>query len=227
MKKNDLILKSLYFNVIFEVAFWQKLFRKNNMIAYIEGKITYKDPACVVLETGGIGYNIKISLSTYSVLKETDKAKLHTVLSIKEDSHTLFGFAELNEKKVFQLLNTVSGVGPSTALMALSSLSVREIEHAIVSEDVKVIQSIKGVGLKTAQRIILELKDKVKKEGLGNGQGGVQSGTSYNTIRSEALSALQTLGIAKNMAEKAIDQIIKMDNNITLENLIRQALKSA
>ena len=197
------------------------------MIAYIQGKITYKDPACVILETGGIGYNIKISLSTYSFLKDLETCKLHTVLSIKEDSHTLFGFSELNEKKVFLLLTTVSGVGPSTALMALSSLSVREIEHAIVSEDVKVIQSIKGVGLKTAQRIILELKDKVKKEGLGNGQGGVQSGVAYNTIRSEALSALQTLGIAKNVAEKAIDQIIKIDTNVTLENLIRQALKTA
>ena len=197
------------------------------MIAYIEGKVTYKDPACVVLETGGIGYNIKISLSTYSFLKDAERAKLHTVLSIKEDSHTLFGFSEPNEKKVFLLLNSISGVGPSTALMVLSSLSVREIENAIVSEDVKLIQSVKGIGLKTAQRIILELKDKVKKEGLGNGQGGIQSGVSYNTIRSEALSALQTLGIAKNIAEKAIDQLIKFDNNITLENLIRQALKTA
>ena len=197
------------------------------MIAYIEGKVVYKDPALIILDTGGIGYNIKISLSTYSLLKDAEKCKLHTVLSIKEDSHTLYGFYEPNEKKVFLLLTSISGVGPSTALMVLSSLSVREIEAAIVSEDVKLIQSVKGIGLKTAQRIILELKDKVKKEGLGNGQGGVQSGTSYNTVRSEALSALQTLGIAKNVAEKAIDQLIKIDNNITLENLIRQALKTA
>jgi Holliday junction DNA helicase RuvA len=197
------------------------------MIAYIEGKVIYKDPALVILETGGIGYNIRISLSTYAILKDAEKCKLHTVLSIKEDAHSLYGFYEPNEKKVFLLLTSISGVGPSTALMVLSSLSVREIEIAILDEDVKLIQSVKGIGLKTAQRIILELKDKVKKEGLGNGQGGVQSGITHNTVKSEALSALQTLGIAKNVAEKTIDQLIKNDNNITLENLIRQALKTA
>ena len=195
------------------------------MIAYIDGKLTYKDPTYIILETAGIGYQVKISLNTYSLLKDEERCKLHTYLHIKEDAHTLYGFFELIEKKIFLDLISISGIGPGTALMTLSSLSPAELQHAIACEDLKVIQSIKGIGAKTAQRIILELKDKMKKESLIEDKFIPIS--SHNTLRKEALSALVTLGIARNVAEKSIDSIMKQNTNITLEQLIKLALKTA
>jgi Holliday junction DNA helicase RuvA len=197
------------------------------MIAYIDGKLAFKDATYVIIEAGGIGYQIKISLNTYSALKEGERCKLHTYLHIKEDGHTLFGFHEISEKKVFMNLISISGVGPGTALMVLSSLGPKEVEQAIVSEDVRTIQGVKGIGAKTAQRIILELKDKIKKDSLGM-DGQVISQNPYNTLRNEALSALITLGISKNIGEKSIDTILKKEGNtISLEQLIKLALKSA
>lgn len=196
------------------------------MIAYIDGKLVYKDPTYVIIETNGIGYQIKISLATYSLIKEIERCKLHTYLHIKEDAHTLFGFFEGTEKKIFMDLISINGVGPSTALMMLSSLNAAEIQQAIVSEDVRTIQSVKGIGAKTAQRIILELKDKMKKETIGLSDSKQFSLTPNNTIRSEALSALVTLGIARNVAEKNIDAILKREGDkISLEQLIKFALK--
>jgi len=197
------------------------------MIAYIDGKLTLKDATHVIIETGGLGYQIRISLNTYSSIHEGERCKLHTYLHIKEDAHTLFGFQELSEKKIFLHLISISGVGPTTAMMVLSSLGPKEIEQAIINEDVNTIQSVKGIGGKTAQRIILELKDKIKKDSLGSDKHSV-SANPYNTLRNEALSALVTLGIAKNMAEKSIDSILKKEgNNISLEQLIKMALKTA
>ncbi|MCR6637710.1 MAG: Holliday junction branch migration protein RuvA [Sporocytophaga sp.] len=198
------------------------------MIAYIEGKLAFKDPFFVIIETNGIGYQIRISLQTYSLIKDEEKVKLHTYLHIKEDAHTLFGFFHIAEKKIFLDLISISGVGPGTAMMIISSLNAEELSRAIVQEDVRTIQSIKGIGLKTAQRIVLELKDKIKKEPVGSETILNLTKSSHNLIRGEALSALITLGIAKNVAEKSIDSIIKKEgDNISLENLIKQALKTA
>jgi Holliday junction DNA helicase RuvA len=195
------------------------------MIAYIDGKLAYKDPTFVIIDVAGVGYHIKISLQTYSALKEGERCRLQTFLHIKEDAHTLYGFVENAEKRLFLDLISVSGIGPNTALMMLSSLSSAEIQQAIVSEDLRTIQSIKGIGSKTAQRVILELKDKMKK---GTFAGEIPNflSPSSNTIRNEALSALVTLGIPKNVAEKSIDTIIKQEGSqLSIEQLIKKALK--
>lgn len=197
------------------------------MIAYIDGKLAIKDPTYVLIDVNGIGYQIKISLSTYSSLPEGERCKLHTYLHIKEDAHTLYGFTTIAEKETFLHLISISGVGPNTGLMILSSLSVDEVQQAIVREDVRTIQYVKGIGAKTAQRIILELKDKIKKETLIAGSTSVPVSV-HNTSRAEALSALVTLGFAKNVAEKTLDAIIKReDRSLSVEELIKFALKSS
>jgi Holliday junction DNA helicase RuvA len=196
------------------------------MIAYIDGKLTYKDPTYVIIDVQGVGYQIKISLNTFAKLTEGERCKLHTFLHIKEDAHTLYGFAELAEKNVFLNLISISGVGPGTALMIVSSLTVQEIQQAIVREDVRTIQQVKGIGGKTAQRIILELKDKFKKDALVDVSN--LSLVTHNTNRNEALSALITLGFARTVAEKTLDTIIKREgNNLSVEDLIKLALKSS
>jgi Holliday junction DNA helicase RuvA len=196
------------------------------MIAYIDGKLTFKDPTYVIVDVQGVGYQIKISLNTFSRLQEGERCKLHTFLHIKEDAHTLYGFAEPAEKNVFLHLISISGVGPGTALMIVSSLTVQEIQQAIVQEDVRTIQQVKGIGGKTAQRIILELKDKFKKEApLDAAHIGLPT---HNTNRNEALSALITLGFARAVAEKTLDGIIRREGNtLSVEGLIKLALKSS
>jgi holliday junction DNA helicase RuvA len=196
------------------------------MIAYIDGKLAHKDPTYVIIDVNGIGYQIKISLSTYSSLPAGERCKLHTFLHIKEDAHTLYGFTTAAEKETFLHLISISGVGPNTGLMILSSLSVDEVQQAIVREDVRTIQNVKGIGAKTAQRIILELKDKIKKEVMLS--DSVLPSASHNTNRAEALSALVTLGFAKNVAEKTLDNIIKKHGgSLSVEELIKFALKSS
>jgi holliday junction DNA helicase RuvA len=196
------------------------------MIAYIDGKLAHKDPTYVIIDVNGIGYQIKISLSTYSSLPAGERCKLHTYLNIKEDAHTLYGFTTIAEKEAFLHLISISGVGPNTGLMILSSLSVEEVQQAILREDVRTIQNVKGIGAKTAQRIILELKDKIKKEAMLT--DSMIPSVSHNTNRAEALSALVTLGFAKNVAEKTLDNIIKREsNNLSVEELIKFALKSS
>ena len=198
------------------------------MIAYIDGKLTYKDPTYVIIDVNGIGYQIKISLGTYSSLPDGERCRLQTYLHIKEDAHTLYGFTTAAEKEVFLHLISISGVGPNTGLMILSSLTVDEVQQAIVREDVRTIQHVKGIGAKTAQRIILELKDKIKKEVMLSDAGVTSGGVQYNTSRAEALSALVTLGFAKNVAEKTLDSIIKREGgNLSVEELIKFALKSS
>jgi Holliday junction DNA helicase RuvA len=197
------------------------------MIAYLVGNITYKDPTYFIIEVQGIGYRVNVSLYTYSAFKDSSQAvKMHTYLSIKEDSHTLYGFAEEAEKYMFIHLISVSGVGPSTGLMMLSSLRPQEIRHAIASNDIRTIQSVKGIGAKTAQRLILELKDKVAK--LSEGGDVNLLTTTHTNSKNEALNALVTLGFSKQVAEKNIDSIIKKSTQeLTVEELIRQALKMA
>jgi Holliday junction DNA helicase RuvA len=195
------------------------------MIAYIEGELTHKEPTHAILEAAGVGYHIRISLNTYSSIKEiAGKCKLHTHLQIKEDAHSLYGFYEITEKRVFQELISVSGIGPGTAMVMLSSMDAAGVQQAIASEDLRAIQGIKGIGAKTAQRVILELKDKMKKDVLLS--ENQPSTYTHNTKRNEALSALVTLGIAKNTAEKNLDTIIKKEGDgISLEQLIKLALK--
>ncbi len=197
------------------------------MINYLSGKLVVKDPTYVVVDVGGVGYEAKISLNTFASVKNLDTVKLFTHLHIKEDAHTLFGFYEPSEKKRFLDLISISGVGPSTGLMILSSLSPEELQQAIVHDNVPVIQKVKGIGLKTAQRVVLELKDKMKKEGLLDKSVDI-SIKFDNTLRAEALSALTTLGIAKPAAEKSVDLVMKEHGQeIKLEDLIKQALKRA
>ncbi len=197
------------------------------MIAFVEGILVEKDPTFVIIDVGGMGYHIKISLNTYGAVKDLDKCKLHTHLHVKEDAHTLFGFSDIAERKRFLQLTSISGVGPSTGLMVLSSLSSEELASAIVNGDVKTITSVKGIGQKTAQRIILELKDKMAKEDLLDRAVGITL-SKGNTVKNEALSALLTLGFNKTGAEKAIDQILKeKSEDISLEELIKLALKRA
>ncbi|QCR24408.1 Holliday junction branch migration protein RuvA [Pontibacter sp. SGAir0037] len=196
------------------------------MIAYIDGKLAYKEPAYVIIDVNGVGYQIKISLSTYSALPQGERCRLQTYLHIKEDAHTLYGFLTTAEKDLFLHLISISGVGPNTGLTILSSLSVEEVQQAILREDVRTIQHVKGIGAKTAQRIILELRDKIKKETLT--ADSVVPAATHNTVRAEALSALVTLGFAKNVAEKTIDAIIKRESrNLSVEELIKFALKSS
>lgn len=197
------------------------------MIAYLSGRLVYKDPTYVIIDVGGIGYQVKISLQTYSTLKDEEQIRLLTFLHIKEDAHTLYGFREEAEKRLFLLLLSINGVGPNTGLMILSSLSTPEIEQAILSGDVATIQAVKGIGTKTAQRIILELKDKVGKSGAADQSTPLGFLKSSNKVREEALQALITLGFQKAVAEKNIALILKKTNGeISLEDLIKASLKA-
>jgi len=199
------------------------------MIAYLKGKLAYKDPTYVIIDINGMGYQVKISLNTYSKIKDEEQVMLLTYLSVKEDSHTLYGFKEEMEKKMFMDLISISGVGPNTGLMVLSSLSSEELEQAIITENHQAIQSVKGIGAKTAQRIVLELKDKIKKDSYQDTSKGVTGFINNNNkIKQEALKALMTLGFTKAAAEKNIETIIKKSGaEISLEDLIKASLKSS
>ncbi|MFZ4101746.1 MAG: Holliday junction branch migration protein RuvA [Sphingobacterium thalpophilum] len=193
------------------------------MYAYINGKLVFKCPTYVVIDAGGIGYHINISLNTYAELEEKENCKLYTWLHVKEDAHTLYGFFEEGERRLFLHLISVSGIGPNTGRMILSSITPSEIETAIVKGDVPLIQRIKGIGPKSAQRMILELQDKLKKEGPDS----LISMPVHNTAKDEALSALVMLGFNKNIAEKVLDSAIKASvENLSVEALIKIALKS-
>ncbi|MGB3182428.1 MAG: Holliday junction branch migration protein RuvA [Cyclobacteriaceae bacterium] len=198
------------------------------MIAYVEGKLVHKEFAHVIIDTGGLAYEVRISLHTHNTLAPGEKCKLFTHLYIKEDAHTLFGFTGTDEKRLFLDLLGISGVGPNTALTVLSAMSPDEVRRAIVNEEVKTIQKVKGIGAKTAQRIILELKDKFRKDGIEGSATGNLSAVQHNFAREEALTALVTLGFAKSAAEKTLDGILKKASGTpTVEELIKLALKSA
>jgi len=192
------------------------------MIDYIRGKITDLTPTFIVIENEGIGYFVSISLTTYARLEGKDEFKILVHEVIREDSHQLFGFADKQERDIFRLLISVTGVGANTSRMMLSSLSPGEIEKAILESDINTLKSVKGIGLKTAQRIIVDLKDKLGKQ---SGTGEIFAFTD-NTKREEALSALVMLGFGKSAVLKVLDRIIREDKNLTVEDIIKKALKS-
>jgi Holliday junction DNA helicase RuvA len=193
------------------------------MYAYIDGKLTYKCPAYVILEAGGVGYQLHISLNTFVAVKDQEKCKLYVWLHVKEDAHTLYGFADEGEKRLFLHLISVNGIGPGTGRMMLSSISPIEIQEAIIKGDIDQIKRIKGIGPKSAQRLIIELQDKLQKEGSGT----LIAMPANNTARDEALSALIMLGFAKNAADKTIDNVMKSaTETLSVEQIIKTALKS-
>lgn len=191
------------------------------MIAQLQGKLVEKNMTDVVIDCGGVGYLVEISLHTYSLIPEGELIKLFTYQLIREDAHRLFGFMEKTEREVFKLLLSVSGIGANTARTMLSSLDPNQIAQAIASGDVRTIQSVKGIGAKGAQRVILDLKDKILQV-LDNPQLTV---VASNTGREEALSALETLGYMRKQAQKVVDKILSSLPDATTEQLIKQALK--
>ena len=192
------------------------------MVTHLKGKLVEKNPTHVVIECSGVGYFVNISLHTYSKIGDSESIMLFTHLQVKEDSHTLFGFAEKSEREIFRLLLSVSGIGSSTARTMLSSLSPGQIRDAIALGDVPTIQGIKGIGAKTAQRVILDLKDKI----LKIYDIDEVSATSNNTNKDEALSALEVLGFVRKQAEKVVDKVLGQDPSLSVENIIKLALKN-
>mgnify|MGYP001285965569 FL=1 len=190
------------------------------MINHIDGKLVEKTPTQIVIDCNGIGYSVNISLQTFSKIND-ERCKLFTHLSIKEDSHTLYGFYTENERKLFRYLISVSGVGPSTAQVILSTYKSNEIVNYISSSDVNAIKNVKGIGLKTAQRIIIDLKDKVTKTAISE---EISFGLN-NTIQNEALSALVALGFSKKIAQQKIDKALRnKQGNFDVETLVRESL---
>ena len=196
------------------------------MIALLKGEIIKVDPTYIVLDVSGVGYEVKISLRTYSEIKDLKKIEINTHLHVKEDGHTLYGFFSISEKIIFLDLISISGVGPSTAMMILSSLSASELQEAILNGDLETIKSVKGIGLKTAERIILELKDKLKNKDFVKSDDNFSS-QKNNTLRDDALNALSSLGISRNISRIKVDQILKENENLSLESLIKEVLKKS
>ncbi|SIO17916.1 Holliday junction branch migration protein RuvA [Chitinophaga niabensis] len=195
------------------------------MIAYLNGKLAYKSPTLLHLDVNGVGYEVQISLHTWSQIQHLEVCKLLTFVHIKEDAHTMYGFFDDAERSMFLQLIGVSGIGASTARMMLSSLHPEDIQRAILMENEKMLEGVKGIGAKTAKRLILELKDKMKKHGKEDVLH--LSVTSHNTIQDDALNALVTLGIARNMAEQAVQRVLKAEPQLNeLEVLIKKSLKS-
>ena len=192
------------------------------MITHIQGKLTEKNPTHVVIDCNGVGYILHISLHTYSQIPEGENLKLFTHLQVKEDSHTLYGFSSLAEREIFRLLLSVSGIGASIARTMLSSLTPKQVREGIAGNDVALIQSIKGIGAKTAQRVIIDLKDKI----LKIYDIDEVSVSKDNTNKDEALSALEVLGFVKKQAERVVDKIMITQPDATVETIIKQALKN-
>ncbi|AUC74285.1 Holliday junction branch migration protein RuvA [Olleya sp. Bg11-27] len=192
------------------------------MITHIQGKLVEKSPTDVVIDCNGVGYFLNISLHTYSQIPDQEAIKLYTHLQIREDAHTLYGFASLAERELFRLLISVSGIGANTARTMLSSLTPKQIREGIAIEDVALIKSIKGIGIKTAQRVIIDLKDKI----LKIYDIDEVSVTKNNTSKDEALSALEVLGFVKKQAEKVVDKIVMTQPDANVETIIKLALKN-
>ncbi len=191
------------------------------MITHLQGRIIEKNPTNIVIDCNGVGYYINISLHTFSQLPPEEHVKLYTYLQVREDSHTLYGFSSIVEREIFRLLISVSGVGANIARTMLSSLSPEQVMEAIAHNDLVTIQSVKGIGSKTSQRVILDLKDKIiKVYGLDD-----VSTVSSNTNKIEALSALETLGFARKQAEKVCNTIVKQNPEASVETIIKLALK--
>ncbi|MEO1262415.1 MAG: Holliday junction branch migration protein RuvA [Bacteroidota bacterium] len=193
------------------------------MITYIKGAITFKSPTYIVVEAGGIGYQVHVSLNTYTRVEKLEQVKILTYFHVKEDSQTLYGFADDDERNLFVHLISVSGVGPSTAQVILSTLMPDELRMAIIAENEASLKKVKGIGSKTAKQIILDLKSKLMKSG---GEMTIPSAPANNTMRQEALSALMSLQVNKIQAQKALNRVLKEDPSVSsVEDLIRMALK--
>ncbi|MDD7913603.1 Holliday junction branch migration protein RuvA [Polaribacter ponticola] len=192
------------------------------MITQIRGRLVEKSPTEVVIDCNGVGYLLHISLNTFSSLPTNENVILYTHLSIREDAHTLFGFINKTEREVFKLLISVSGVGPSIARTMCSSMTSEEIQNAIASENVALIQSVKGIGAKTAQRVIVDLKDKI----LKTFDIDEVSISTNNTNKDEALSALEVLGFQRKQSEKIVNSIVKENQDASVEKIIKLALKN-
>ena len=192
------------------------------MYAYLQGKFTLKNPAQVYLDVNGVGYEVNISLHTYTQIQNSDSGKLYTYLQVKEDAHTLYGFFDRGEKEMFIQLISVSGIGAATARMMLSSMKPEEISRAIIQGNSRILETVKGIGRKTAERLVLELRDKVGKHSF---DGNMHS--KGNSLELDALNAMVALGISKPIAEQAIKKVIHSEPSITqLEELIKKTLKS-
>jgi len=189
------------------------------MIAHLNGRLVEKSPTHLIVECGGVGYYVKISLNTFSKIGDDEAIKIHTQLQVREDAHTLYGFYSLSEREMFNHLISVSGIGANTAILMLSAMTSDEIAQAIVQGDVALIQSIKGIGAKTAQRVIIDLKDKVVKSDFAT----ENIFTLDNTTQNDALTALLSLGFDKKRAEKAINKVLTDDQSV--EDIIKEALK--
>lgn len=195
------------------------------MYAYLQGRFTYKSPAQVYVDVNGVGYEVNITLNTYSRVQNLDEGRLYTYLQVKEDAHSLFGFFDREEKETFVLLLSVSGVGAATARMMLSSLKPEEVSRAIVQGNVKLLESVKGIGKKTAERLVLELRDKMGKQSAG--ADGTINPVQGNNVAQDALQALTALGISRQQAEQSIQKIILAEpTELPLEDLIKKALKA-
>lgn len=192
------------------------------MITHVKGRLVEKAPTSVVIESNGIGYLINISLNTFSQIPDNENLKLYTHLQIKEDSHTLYGFYTIKEREIFRLLISVNGIGSNIARTMLSSISPDQIIDAISRENVSLIQSVKGIGSKTAQRVIIDLRDKILK--VYDLDEGITS--SNNTNKEEALSALEVLGINKRSSERLVDKIVLESPDISVESIIKETLKN-
>ena len=192
------------------------------MITHVKGRLVEKAPTSVVIESNGIGYLINISLNTFSQIPDNENLKLYTHLQIKEDSHTLYGFYTIKEREIFRLLISVNGIGSNIARTMLSSISPDQIIDAISRENVSLIQSVKGIGSKTAQRVIIDLRDKILK--VYDLDEGITS--SNNTNKEEALSALEVLGINKRSSEVLVDRIVVENPDISVESIIKETLKN-
>ena len=192
------------------------------MITQVRGRLVEKSPTEVVVDCNGVGYLLHISLNTFSSLPESENVVLYTHLSIREDAHTLFGFINKTEREIFKLLISVSGVGPSIARTMISSMTSEEIQNAIATENVALIQSVKGIGIKTAQRVIVDLKDKI----LKTFDIDELSISSSNTNKDEALSALDVLGFNRKQSEKVVSAVLKENQEASLEQIIKSALKN-
>jgi len=192
------------------------------MITQIRGRLVEKSPTEVVIDCNGVGYFLNISLHTFSLLPSDENITLYTHLQVKEDSHTLFGFSDKSEREIFRLLLSVSGIGASTARTMLSSLDPTQVRDAIASGDVATIQGIKGIGAKTAQRVILDLKDKILKVY----DIDEVSLKSNNTTKEEALSALEVLGYSRRQSGKVVERILSQDSSLSVEGIIKSALKN-
>ena len=191
------------------------------MIAYLKGDFAVKTPSQVHLDVNGVGYEVQISLNTYTRIQDLDKGILHTILIIREDAHILYGFFDLLEKEMFQQLTSVSGIGASTARVMLSYMKPEELARAIIQSDIRTLESIKGIGKKSAERMVLELKDKLAKHSLETNISPMKN----NTLHQDALNALTALGINRTAAESAVKKTLASEPNLLVEELIKKSLR--